>query len=174
MQKIKLVRGDITQLRVNAIVNAANSTLLGGGGVDGAIHRAAGAELLEACKKLNGCETGNAKITKGYQLPAKFVIHTVGPIYNNGKNGEAEKLAACYRNSLHLATTYKLNTIAFPNISTGIYGYPKKQAAIIAINEVSKYLQLHLVPTQVLFCVFDQENHDIYKQLLSEANISLH
>lgn len=166
MNRILLHQGDITQLKVDAIVNAANNTLLGGGGVDGAIHRAAGKELLEKCRTLNGCETGDAKITKGYNLPAKYVIHTVGPVYNGGKNNEAQKLASCYRKSLKIALNYKIQTIAFPNISTGVYGYPKKEAAQIAINEVKAFLQNHPEIKEVTFCVFDDENYQIYTELL--------
>lgn len=162
--KIKLHKGDITKLNVDAIVNAANKTLLGGGGVDGAIHRAAGKELLDECRTLNGCETGDAKITKGYNLPAKFVIHTVGPVYNGGGYQEAEKLASCYRRSLEIAVENKLKTIAFPNISTGVYGYPKKEAAEIAIQMVKEFLALNKNIEQVIFCVFDEENHSIYKK----------
>jgi O-acetyl-ADP-ribose deacetylase (regulator of RNase III) len=166
MKRIEIYKGDITKLKVDAIVNAANHTLLGGGGVDGAIHRAAGKELLTECKTLNGCETGKAKITNGYQLPASYVIHTVGPVYNGGKNNEAEKLASCYKNSLELAAEKGLKTLAFPNISTGVYGYPKQKAAEIAIRQVSQYLKSHAEIEKVIFCVFDDENLNIYKKLL--------
>lgn len=166
MNRIRLHRGDITKLQVDAIVNAANKTLLGGGGVDGAIHRAAGKELLEECRTLNGCETGDAKITKGYKLPAKYVIHTVGPVYNGGKYNEAEKLASCYKKSLKIALDYNIQTIAFPNISTGVYGYPKREAARIAIYEVKTFLDKNPEITEVTFCVFDTENFDIYTELL--------
>ena len=166
MNKIELHKGDITKLKVDAIVNAANKTLLGGGGVDGAIHRAAGKELLAECLTLNGCETGDAKITKGYNLPAKFVIHTVGPVYNNGKYNEAQKLAACYRRSLELAVENNVKTIAFPNISTGVYGYPKTEAAEIAIQEVKDFLQKNSSIEQVLFCVFDNDNFEIYRKII--------
>lgn len=165
-EQIKLYRGDITKLKVDAIVNAANVTLLGGGGVDGAIHRAAGKELLKECSTLNGCKTGDAKITKGYNLPAKFVIHTVGPVYNGGKNNEAEKLAKCYQKSLEVAIKNGVKTIAFPNISTGVYGYPKAAAAKIAIKEVKDFLKLNNQIKQVVFCVFDDDNFNIYQNLL--------
>lgn len=166
MQQVKLHKGDITKLNVDAIVNAANSTLLGGGGVDGAIHRAAGKELLEECRTLNGCDTGDAKITKGYKLPAKYVIHTVGPVWKDGNKNETEKLASCYRRSLEVALENNVKAIAFPNISTGVYGFPKQQAAQIAIYEVSAFLIEHPEIEEVTFCVFDDENFDIYKKLL--------
>lgn len=167
MDKIELYKGDITKLHIDAIVNAANTSLLGGGGVDGAIHRAAGYELLEECKTLNGCFTGNAKITKGYRLPAKYIIHTVGPVWYGGKKNEAEKLASCYRKSLTLATSNSIKTIAFPNISTGVYGYPKKEAAEIAIREVKNFLKINTGIEKVIFCVFDDENYKIYDRLLT-------
>jgi O-acetyl-ADP-ribose deacetylase (regulator of RNase III) len=168
MDKIKLIKGDITRLKVNAIVNAANTTLLGGGGVDGAIHRAAGHELLEECKTLGGCPTGEAKITKGYKLPAKFVIHTVGPIWQGGKKNEENLLASCYKNSLKLASEHKIKTIAFPNISTGIYHFPKKRAAEIAIREVKSYLAEHSEIIKVIFAVFDEENYNLYREKQAE------
>lgn len=165
--KIKLFQGNITKLDVEAIVNAANTTLLGGGGVDGAIHRAAGPGLLAECRALNGCGTGNAKITKGYNLRAKYVIHTVGPIWHGGKSGEPEKLASCYRRSMEIAVENGVKTIAFPNISTGVYGYPKHEAAGIAFAEVTRFLLVHPEIDAVIFCVFDEENYAIYKNLLS-------
>ncbi len=166
MTKISLLRGDITKLEVDAIVNAANKTLLGGGGVDGAIHRAAGKKLLEECRQLNGCETGDAKITKGYQLPAQFVIHTVGPVYNGGKYNEAEKLASCYQRSLEIAVDNNIESVAFPNISTGVYGYPKAEAAKIAIQTVKAFLETHSQLQEVIFCVFDDENYRLYDGLI--------
>jgi O-acetyl-ADP-ribose deacetylase (regulator of RNase III) len=167
MNRIELFKGDITSLKVDAIVNAANSALLGGGGVDGAIHRAAGKELLAECRNLNGCETGDAKITKGYNLPAKFVIHTVGPVWHGGRSGEPEKLASCYRRSLEVAIENGVKTIAFPNISTGVYGYPKIEAAEIAVKAVLSFLNSHNELELVIFCVFDDENFMIYRNLLT-------
>nr|WP_321410770.1 O-acetyl-ADP-ribose deacetylase [uncultured Carboxylicivirga sp.] len=163
---IQLMQTDITQLKVDAIVNAANSSLLGGGGVDGAIHRAAGPELLKECRNLNGCPTGEAKITKGYNLPSRFVIHTVGPVWHGGNDNEATLLANCYYNSLLLAQKHKLNSIAFPNISTGVYGYPKSLAADIAINSVRNFVESNNVPNEIIFAIFDIENYRIYEAKL--------
>ncbi len=166
MAVIEIIQADITQLNVDAIVNAANSSLLGGGGVDGAIHRAAGPGLLAECITLGGCPTGDAKITKGYNLKARFVIHTVGPVWRGGQNNEAELLARCYRKSLSLAVENHCTSIAFPNISTGIYGFPKNKAAEIATRETTQFLAGNKTLVQVLFCCFDSENYALYKQLL--------
>ena len=168
MEKIELLQGDITKLKVDAIVNAANKSLLGGGGVDGAIHRAAGPELLEETKTLNGCRTGEAKITGGYKLPAKYVIHTVGPVWKGGNKKEAELLANAYSNSLKVASRHGLQTIAFPNISTGVYGFPKEKAADIAISTVLDFLKGHNGIQKVWFVCFDQENYEIYENKLRE------
>jgi len=164
--RIHLIQEDITKLQVDAIVNAANTSLLGGGGVDGAIHRAAGSELLEECKSLNGCQTGEAKITKGYNLPAKYVIHTVGPVWYGGIQNEEDLLKLCYRNSLHLAVNNKINSIAFPNISTGVFRFPKEKAAEIAINEVKDFLKENQSIQEVFFVCFDQENFTYYSDIL--------
>ena len=165
-QKVRLLKGDITKLEIDAIVNAANQSLLGGGGVDGAIHKAAGPNLLEECKTLYGCGTGNAKITNGYNLPAKYVIHAVGPVWHGGISDESEKLASCYRRSIEVADENNVKSIAFPNISTGVYGYPKKEAAEIAIKTVVDSLNEHPGIEMVIFCAFDDENYKIYKNLL--------
>ncbi len=165
--RFEIVQGDITKLEVDAIVNAANRSLLGGEGVDGAIHRAAGKELLKECRTLNGCNTGDAKITKGYNLPAKFVIHTVGPIWYGGKKNETDLLSSAYQKSLEVAVKNDVSTIAFPNISTGIYRFPKQQAARIAIQSINKFIEKHPEITKVIFCIFDNENMTIYKKLLS-------
>lgn len=161
-----LFRGDITTLKVDAIVNAANRTLLGGGGVDGAIHRAAGPELLEACRFLKGCETGEAKLTPGFRLPASHVIHTVGPVWHGGKDREVKLLAKCYTKSLELAMEKNLDSIAFPNISTGVYGFPKALAAKTAIGAVKAFFAKHDVNMQVTFVLFDFENERLYQNLL--------
>lgn len=166
-KRIKIVKEDITKLKVDAIVNAANSTLLGGGGVDGAIHRAAGPLLLEECRKLNGCKTGAAKITKGYNLPAKFVIHTVGPIWNGGNYNEDEFLAKCYHNSLQLAVENNIRTIAFPAISTGVYRFPLERATKIAIKEVSGFLRKNKSIEKVFFVCFDDMTLEVYKEILN-------
>ncbi|GEN51629.1 O-acetyl-ADP-ribose deacetylase [Alkalibacterium pelagium] len=155
--KIEVVKKDITEMTVDAIVNAANKSLLGGGGVDGAIHRAAGPKLKEACRKLNGAETGEAKITEGFDLPARYVIHVVGPVYNDGSRGEAEKLKSCYQNSLRLAEEYELKTIAFPAISTGIYGYPKEEAAEIAVDTIRSFETDSNSVETVYLIAFDDE-----------------
>ena len=164
--QIKLVEGDITQQQVDAIVNAANNSLLGGGGVDGAIHRAAGGELLEECRTLNGCATGDAKITKGYLLSAKYVIHTVGPIWSGGNQNEHQLLQSAYRSSLQLAESYQLQSIAFPNVSTGVYGFPKDEAAKIAVETVRSFEAKSL--KEVIFVCFDSENYQLYNELLKD------
>jgi O-acetyl-ADP-ribose deacetylase (regulator of RNase III) len=165
-ERIKIVEGDITELEVGAIVNAANTSLLGGGGVDGAIHRAAGAKLLEECRKLGGCPTGEVRLTKGYDLPAKFVIHAVGPVWDGGGYGEDERLACCYRNALKTAVDHKIRTIAFPAISTGIYGFPLKRATQIAVREVREFLDKHPQIDQVIFCCFDSRTAQVYEDAL--------
>lgn len=166
MIKLEIVKGDITKLKMDAIVNAANSSLLGGGGVDGAIHRAAGPTLLEECRKLNGCETGEAKITNGYNLPAKFVIHTVGPVWNGGEYNEDNLLESCYKNSLKLAVENKIKTIAFPAISTGLYGFPLERATQIAIKIVKEFISTKPGITKVIFICFDTKTESVYKKYL--------
>jgi O-acetyl-ADP-ribose deacetylase len=165
--KISLLKGDITSLKTDAIVNAANKSLLGGGGVDGAIHRAAGRELYEECKTLNGCDTGEAKITKAYNLPAKFVIHTVGPVWDSGSNNERKLLENCYRNCLKLAVKNNIKTIAFPNISTGLYRFPKQLAAEIAVNTVNSFLRENKSIESIVFVCFEDDNYNIYESVIN-------
>ena len=169
--RLRVVQGDITKLTTTAIVNAANSSLLGGGGVDGAIHRAAGPALLAACQQVRarqgGCKTGEAVITGGGRLPAAHVIHTVGPVWHGGHKGEPELLASCYRNSLRLALDNQLVSIAFPGISTGIYGYPKAEAAAVAVREVQQWLATHEWPREVILVAFDAESQRLYEQALA-------
>ena len=161
---ISVERSDITTLAVDVIVNAANRSLLGGGGVDGSIHRAAGPELLAACKDLKGCETGQAKITRGFKLPSKFVIHTVGPVWTGGEKNEASLLSSCYTRSLSLACDHELATIAFPAISTGAYGYPLMKATQIAVESVTNWQSVY--PKNVIFCCFDNQTLNIYEEIL--------
>ncbi|MBI5783528.1 MAG: O-acetyl-ADP-ribose deacetylase [Gammaproteobacteria bacterium] len=167
---IKVVQGDITALKVDAIVNAANSTLLGGGGVDGAIHRAAGPELKAYCEKLGGCPTGEAKITPGFKLPAKYVIHTVGPVWNGGNSNEPTLLANCYRNSLELALKNSVKTIAFPSISTGAYGYPKEEAAKIAVSVMREYEEKF---DEIIACCFSAGDKSLYEKVLAGYELVL-
>jgi len=165
MIEIEIIQGDITRLQVDAIVNAANCSLLGGGGVDGAIHRAAGPELLQACIPLNGCETGKAKITSGFKLPAKFVIHTPGPAYQDGQHGEPALLESCYKSCLNLAEENNCETVAFPAISTGVYGYPKKVATEIAVKTVRGFATQKV--KKVIFCCFSEEMEEIYRRIVA-------
>jgi O-acetyl-ADP-ribose deacetylase len=166
MQRMQIVTSDITTLQVEAIVNAANSSLLGGGGVDGAIHRAAGPQLLEECRTLGGCPTGEARITKGYRLPAKYLIHTVGPVWHGGKSGEDDLLAACYANSLSLAAEKDVKSLAFPAISTGAYRFPLDRATHIAVQQVREFLKSHDLPETVIFCCFGKEAEAAYRREL--------
>ncbi len=167
LKRTELVKGDITTIAVDAIVNAANASLMGGGGVDGAIHRAGGPSILEECKKIvasqGRCKTGEAVITTAGNLPSKYVIHTVGPVWNGGGVNEEKLLAGCYRNSLALAVEYDCQSIAFPNISTGIYGFPKDKAAFIAVNTVTEFLVRNEFPEKVIFCCFDEENYQLLR-----------
>lgn len=167
-RRIEVVEGDITKQAVDAIVNAANTTLLGGGGVDGAIHRAAGPELLEECRTLGGCPTGQARITKGYHLPARFVIHTVGPVWQGGDRGEDELLASCYRNALALAVQHGVRTIAFPSISTGAYGFPMERAARIAVAEIRKFLERESNLEKVVLVCFGQAGCDLHARIVGK------
>jgi O-acetyl-ADP-ribose deacetylase len=164
--RVSVVQGDITKLQVDAIVNAANESLLGGGGVDGAIHRAAGPELLGECRTLGGCKTGHAKITRGYRLPAKHVIHTVGPIWRGGAHGEPDLLRSCYRSSLALAVEHRVKTIAFPAISCGVYGYPIEAAVKIAVKETLEFLSADESIVQVIFACFGSDLHNAYRKEL--------
>jgi O-acetyl-ADP-ribose deacetylase len=169
-KRIEIHKGDITKLKVDAIVNAANTSLLGGGGVDGAIHRTAGPELLEFNRKLGGCQTGEAKISPGFKLPAKFIIHTVGPVWNGGKNNEDNLLSNCYKNSLKLAEENKIRTIAFPAISTGIYSFPLERATKIAVNEVKKFVEKNESIEKVIFVCFDEETFDVYERIVNDLS----
>lgn len=165
------IQGDITKLDVDAIVNAANSSLLGGGGVDGAIHRAAGPELVHECRLLGGCKTGQAKATKGYRLPAKYIIHTVGPVWRGGSSGESELLASCYAKSVELAIAKSASSLAFPSISTGIFGYPIEQAARIAVRTVVRSVKDNDSLNRIVFCCFSEADLKIYEQALRETEV---
>ena len=170
---MQAIQADITTLAVDALVNAANASLLGGGGVDGAIHRAAGPDLLRACRLLGGCATGEAKLTAGYRLPAKYVIHTVGPVWHGGTQGEPERLAACYRHSIELAARQGVSSLAFPGISTGVYGYPVREAATIAVTTVAALLDTHPSLRTIIFCCFSDSDLAVYEQLLSVHQATL-
>jgi O-acetyl-ADP-ribose deacetylase (regulator of RNase III) len=165
--RLRVVEGDITRLDVDAVVNAANSSLLGGGGVDGAIHRAAGPKLLDECRAIGGCPTGEARITAGYQLAARFVIHTVGPVWRGGREREAQLLGSCYGESLRLARQNQIETIAFPAISTGVYGYPIEAAAVVAVRSVAAWLAAHETPRAVTFCCFAERDAAVYRRTLA-------
>jgi O-acetyl-ADP-ribose deacetylase (regulator of RNase III) len=167
-KRVDLLKGDITTLKVDAIVNAANASLLGGGGVDGAIHKAAGPGLLEECRLLNGCATGESKLTGGHNLRASYIIHTAGPIWYGGYKDEPELLAACYQSSLKIAREKKLETVAYPGISTGIFGFPKDLAALIAVNETKRFLNRNSYPAKVIFVAYDDESYEIYRKLLEQ------
>jgi len=167
--RIQVAEGDITTFRVEALVNAANTTLLGGGGVDGAIHRAAGPDLLEECRTLGGCRTGEAKITRGYRLPARWVIHTVGPVWHGGRQGEDDLLANCYRNSLTLAVEHAIRSVAFPGISTGAYGFPLERAARIAVGETRKFLETNESLQNITFVCYGPEALEVYNRIRSEG-----
>lgn len=164
--RIELIKGDITTLSVDAIVNAANNSLLGGGGVDGAIHKAAGPDLLKECQNLDGCPTGEAKITGGFRLKARYIIHTVGPVWHGGYNDETNLLASCYISSLTLAKKNKIKTIAFPGISTGVYGFPKDLAALIAVNETRRFIRQSSLPEKIIFVAFDDDSFEKYRKIL--------
>ena len=169
---VEVIDADITTLKVDAIVNAANESLLGGGGVDGAIHRAAGPKLLEECRKIGGCPTGEARLTKGYNLPTKFVIHTVGPVWAGGGHGEDELLAGCYRHCMSIALRERIRSIAFPAISTGIYGFPRDRAASIAANEVKRFLDTYPQFDRVIFCCFGEEAKETYATAVERVYMS--
>lgn len=171
MGKLEIILGDITKQSVDAIVNAANCSLLGGGGVDGAIHRAAGPELLAECRTLNGCRTGEAKITKGYRLPAKYVIHTPGPVWHGGSHNEPELLASCYRSCLALASEYGCATVDFPSISTGVYHFPLPQASSIAVNTIAAYLKDHPEIERVRMVCFDERTAGFYEEALAHSEV---
>jgi O-acetyl-ADP-ribose deacetylase (regulator of RNase III) len=163
---IDLIKGDITTIEADAIVNAANTSLLGGGGVDGAIHRAAGPELLKECRNLGGCKTGEAKVTKGYRLKARHIIHTAGPVWRGGKSNEQNLLASCYQSCLKIANENQISSIAFPGISTGVYGFPKEQAAEIAVKEIRNFLSNNKYPGKVIFVTFSDSDYETYRKLL--------